>query len=89
MTNARAGATSAVLKDGKVLVVGGFGLSQPDRARPGDELLAEAEIFDPQTGGSTPTGSLPTGRGGLHSLSLQDGRVVVFGGTISARLRPS
>lgn len=59
--------TATLLDDGRVLVVGG-------------ELSGMAEIYDPQTGTFTLTGSLSTARGGFTATRLVDGRVLIVGG---------
>ena len=59
------------LLDGRVLLVGGFGLDAP---------VAVAEIYDPATGKYTSTGSLSTPRYDFSATLLHDGRVLVVGG---------
>jgi hypothetical protein len=76
MTEARDGAVTALLADGRVLVAGGHG------AKDGTQL-ASAELFDPSTGTFTPTGSMY--RGFLEEATatatlLLDGRVLVSDG---------
>jgi len=67
--------TATVLKDGRVLVVGGLYT---------DELsyydLSECVIYDPASGTWSYTGSLHTARVGHTATLLQDGRVLVVGG---------
>jgi hypothetical protein len=66
---------SAVLADGRLLVVGGrTNLSNLD-------VVASAELLDPATGITVPTGSLNFPRTLARAVTLQDGRVLVFGGT--------
>ena len=68
---------AASLVDGKVLIVGG-------RTNNGDgtfSTVSSAEIYDPQTGMFTPTGSMVvTARGDFSAITLSDGRVLVAGG---------
>lgn len=77
MGEARNGASMVVLPDGKVLVAGGI---DNDQLSP---FLSSAEIYDPQLGTFTPTGSMVTPRSGAMAGLLDDGRVVVAGGADS------
>ena len=70
MTTARSWHTATLLRDGKVLIVGG------NRDRP----AASAEIYDPATGTFTTTGDMTTIRGGPTATLLRDGRVLIAGG---------
>ncbi|MET0405945.1 MAG: kelch repeat-containing protein [Cystobacter sp.] len=64
------------LRDGRVLVTGGF-----DRENNGTPL-SSAELYDPATGTWSATGSLAQARG-FHTLTvLENGRVLVAGGSI-------
>lgn len=78
MVQPRQGHTATLLADGRVLIVGGW-------AREGTAPLAEAEVFDPVTGGFRAVGSLRTGRGGHTASLLPDGRVLVAGGWFGSR----
>jgi hypothetical protein len=71
MSAARGWPTVARLKDGRVLVMGGW-----DNAG----ALATAELYDPTTGTFTPAGSMPVRRGLATATLLDDGRVLVVGG---------
>jgi hypothetical protein len=75
MKAARAGAAAALLVSGKVLIVDG---------RPYDSTNADrasAELYDPQTGHFTVTGSLTSARDGpLTATLLANGRVLVMWG---------
>ena len=72
MANIRALHTAAVLSNGKVLIVGGYGGMS--------ESLASTELYDPSTQVWSPTGSIHYGRR-LYAMSeLLDGKVLVTGG---------
>ena len=83
--------TATVLKDGKVLVVGGVAASERQPAR----RLATAELYDPGTGRWQQAGRMGHARGGYYAMAistltsntpahtatlLRDGRVLVVGG---------
>lgn len=74
MTVPRTEATAVRLKDGRVLVLGGFDFI--DRAA----VLATAEIYDPASGRFEPTGSMAAARTRASATLLSDGRVLVAGG---------
>lgn len=63
---ARTGHTATLLKDGKVLIVGG-----------GDN---SAELYDPENGTFSVTGPPVTGRLNASATLLADGRVLIVGG---------
>jgi hypothetical protein len=68
----RSGGSAALLLDGRVLIAGGF----PPGGTAGDvPALRSAELFDPVTMTSTPTGSTGTPTGGGPMVTLPDGRV--------------
>jgi WD40 repeat protein len=71
METAREAHTATQLKDGKVLVTGGFD---------GGNVLATAELFDPGTGTFSPTGTMKAARARHTATLLSDGRVLVTGG---------
>ena len=67
----RAGHTATVLKDGRVLVIGGAGPAS---------TIAQAEIYDPEKNIWSPAGSLALARTGHSAAIMSDGRVIVAGG---------
>jgi Galactose oxidase, central domain len=72
MTTPRASHTATTLRDGLVLIAGGF-----DDAG-GDE--ASAELFDPRTATFEPTGAMSIGRQSHTATLLDDARVLIAGG---------
>lgn len=72
MTHGRAEHTATLLKDGRVLVAGGFG--------GGTNSLSSAEIYDPTAGTFSTTGSMATTREFHTAALLPDGRVLIAGG---------
>ncbi len=70
----RAGHTATLVADGRVLVVGG------GRGFDADTEVAEAELWDPQTGTWTTLPGPHAPRIGHTATLLQDGRVLVAGG---------
>ncbi|MEO7167340.1 MAG: kelch repeat-containing protein [Chthoniobacterales bacterium] len=67
--------TATLLRDGRVLIAGGFGY-QNNSFVP----VASAELYDPATGTFTPTGSMTKARSVLQATRLRDGRVLVIAG---------
>src|ERR1700722_5223265 len=72
MSIGRSGHTATLLKNGKVLIVGGW-TGHYDR-------VGSAEIYDPASGAFTPTASMLIERAGNTATLLPDGRVLVAGG---------
>lgn len=77
---ARAEHATATLADGRILVVGGVGLSGGG----GSTNLASAEIYDPATGAWTTTGTMTVPRRAPLALALSNGKVLVAGGDAAA-----
>jgi hypothetical protein len=72
MTLGRSGHTAKLLKNGTVLIVGGW--------TGWDASRRTAEIYDPATGKFTPTGSLVLKRSGNTATLLLNGKVLITGG---------
>jgi hypothetical protein len=69
----RVGHVAALLPDGRVLLAGGMDT-------PGSSARTRsAELFDPATGQSAPTGRLTVARGNTSAAVLPNGNVLVFG----------
>ncbi len=75
----RYGATAIALADGRVLFEGGTGDVQQG-SKQYWTVLASAELYDPATGTSTPTGSMTTARTRGSATRLLDGRILIAGG---------
>jgi len=72
MSIGRSGHTATLLKNGKVLIVGGWTGRY--------DLRGSAEIYDPAVNTFTPTGNLVVERAGNTATLLADGRVLIAGG---------
>ncbi|HVH62871.1 MAG TPA: hypothetical protein VNA65_04655 [Candidatus Dormibacteraeota bacterium] len=81
MSVARSAPTAVMLHDGRVLVLGGA--AAWSRPLPAPDDISDVEIFDPAANSWTPTAPLPMG-GVLRpsAIVLQDGRVLVAGGSV-------
>jgi hypothetical protein len=73
MNEARASGTATLLRDGRVLLTGGY---------PGEGMAptTSAEIFDPADGSFTETAPMTTARASHSATLLPDGRVLLCGG---------
>jgi hypothetical protein len=72
MTRPRSGHVAVPLRDGRVLVLGGWSRGRPS---------GSAELYLPGKGRWVSTGSLSVPRGAPTATRLHDGRVLVVGGT--------
>jgi hypothetical protein len=80
MNQARDGASSTLLPNGKVLIAGGVYFTGPNYYTLTVHYLASAELYDPATGTFTLTGSLNTARNGQTTTVLNNGDVLLAGG---------
>jgi hypothetical protein len=77
--------TATLLGDGRVLIVGGYGISgiNAKTKLPVVSELATAFVFNPKTNKFTETGSLHSARRGHYAVRLPSGDVLVAGGYYS------
>ena len=75
MTTARAYHAAVTLADGRIVVVGGSGSGS------GDPTVGTVEIFDPASDTFRVAGRLVSERSNVSAVGLDDGRVLVAGGT--------
>lgn len=84
MHHARAFQSATMLRDGRVLIAGGFSvevaLTPPPPHLLHPPFLVSSEIYSPRTGHWTETGSLHTSRAAQMTALLDDGKVLVAGG---------
>lgn len=74
--------TATLLDNGQVLIAGGF-VEDPERAKNISDVLDGAELFDPDEGSWTRTGSLHQRRHTHTASLLPNGKVLVVGGLYS------
>ena len=82
MRTPRSWHTATLLRDGKVLVAGGFCDPNTTRGCPAVEpngAMAVAELYDPRTGKWSPTGTMTTERSEHSAILLANGKVLVAG----------
>ena len=79
MKEARRDASATLLKDGRVLIVGGIQSGDPGEGG-GGVLMKSAELYNPATGTFALTGSMNVARYSASLTTLADGRVLVVGG---------
>jgi hypothetical protein len=75
MAEARSLPTATLLRDGRVLVAGGFSVAD-------GHGLATAELWDPATRTFSPAGTMSRARSGHAAALLDDGRVLIVGGDL-------
>jgi hypothetical protein len=75
MQVARASHSSTLLRDGRVLIAGGFGGSGTE-----SNPYRSAEIYDPRTGSFRPAGDMTIGRSGHTATLLTNGKLLISGG---------
>ena len=71
-TARRWGFTATLLKDGRVLIIGGFD---------GQAVVASAELYDPATERFSSTGAMSCPRSSHTATRLTDGQVLIAGGS--------
>ena len=88
LTRPRYWHAATLLQNGKVLIAGGYaelikrhqGRPLPNTITPQTERHISAEIFDPETGTTRPTGDMTVNRREDHGILLPDGRVLIIPG---------
>ena len=76
LTQPRYQHVATLLPDGKVLIAGGYKEGIPNFTDVSNRHIS-AEIFDPVTGTSSPTGNMTVGRNTDHGILLPDGRILI------------
>jgi hypothetical protein len=79
MTAPRAYHTATLLPNGKVLIAGGEQINYPTGGV-AEPTLASAELYDPDTGTFSATGTLTTSRASHTATLLSNGTVLIAGG---------
>jgi N-acetylneuraminic acid mutarotase len=82
---ARVDFTATLLPSGKVLVAGGISSTAPPDSAP----TSTAELYDPATGLWSPTGSMTAIRSGHSATLLENGNVLIAGGTTAELYDPT
>ncbi len=77
LTQPRYQHVATLLPDGKVLIAGGYKEGRTNFTDVSNRHIS-AEIFDPVTGISSPTGNMTVGRNTDHGVLLSDGRVLIM-----------
>lgn len=80
MTTPRSAHTATLLRDGRVLIAGGYTIGG---------ALSSAELYDPSTGMFAATGMMTVSRWGHTATLLQDGRVLIVSGSSAEIYDPS
>jgi hypothetical protein len=88
MTQSRYSHTATSLEDGQVLIAGGHINGCGSGALCDVGLTAKAELYDPATGKFSPTGSMAHARADNAATRLQDGSVLVVGGSADSFPHP-
>lgn len=84
ISTARSAHTATILPNGKVLIIGGK--NDFVQTIVTAEALASTELYDPQSGTFSPSGSLASARTGHTATLLTNGTVLVVGGANTAPL---
>ena len=77
LTRPRYQHVATLLPDGKVLIAGGYKEGRTNFTDVSNRHIS-AEIFDPVTGISSPTGNMTVGRNTDHGVLLSDGRILIM-----------
>jgi hypothetical protein len=88
MTHNHYSHTATYLKDGRVLIAGGHLNGCGSGALCDTGLTATAELYDPSTGKFTAAGSMAHARAEHAAVQLQDGGVLVVGGSADSFPHP-